>query len=170
MNQPPLMSPGTFLAIWFATLFGTIAVALIVWRVERRPLFKPRFPDRELEESWCSGMSTSGLMGAMGWANNCLWIVLARDTLHAGVHFPFSLFLPRFLIGFDVHIPVSAIRAVDKETSFLKGTRLKVTYERPGSLPGVVRTERLELRPRGDRLFEELRARVAERSTTRATR
>ena len=47
-------------------------------------------------------------MGSLARANNCLWFALTRDTLHVGAHFPFNMFMPRFIAGLDLTIPAGA--------------------------------------------------------------
>lgn len=56
-------------------------------------------------------------MGSLARANNCLWFALTRDTLHVGAHFPFNMFMPRFIADLDLTIPVVAISSVSEKTT-----------------------------------------------------
>ena len=103
-------------------------------------------------------------MGSLARANNCLWFALTRDTLHVGAHFPFNMFMPRFIAGLDLTIPVATISSVSEKSATFGGDYVRVEYEVKDATRGVVRTERVDLWPRrGDHFFDILRdkARVA---------
>jgi hypothetical protein len=93
----------------------TFGVAALLWRAHRLPLLRPKFTDAEVQETWTSGASSSGLMGSAARANNCLWFALTRDKLHVGTHFPFNIFMPLFVARLDLEIPIATISSVSQE-------------------------------------------------------
>src|SRR3954470_10871673 len=146
--------PQQLAGLWFAMFGLTVISALMMRRIAGRPVFKPTFPQAELEQRWCSGNSSRGLMGRLAWANNCLWIVVARDGLHVGLHFPFNLFTPRFMIGFDVDVPPANITSVERRSRWLGPDIVRVTYRDPRATHA---TSHVDLAPRDvDRLVRAL--------------
>jgi hypothetical protein len=142
----------------------TFGGAALLRKAQRLPFFRPKFPDAEVQQNWRSGASSLGLMGSLARANNCLWFALTGDTLHVGAHFPFNMFMPRFIAGLDLTIPVAAISSVSEKTAILGGDYVRVEYEVTDATRGVVRTEYVDLWPRrGDHFFTILheKARVA---------
>ena len=162
--EPFPITPRQFAWLWLAVLAVTVGSAAAFRRAQRLPFFRPKFPDAEVQQNWRSGASSLGLMGSLGRVKSCLWFVLTRDTLHVGVHFPFNMFMPRFIFGLDLTIPVGAISSVSvsEKTAFSGDDHVRVEYELTDTTRGVVRTEFLDLWPRrGDQFFEILRKKAA---------
>jgi hypothetical protein len=162
--EPFPITPRQFVWLWLAVVGVTFGGAALLRRAQGLPFFRPKFPDAEVQQNWRSGTSSIGLMGSLARAKNCLWFALTRDTLHVGAHFPFNMFMPRFIAGLDLAIPVAAISSVTEKTATLGGDYVRVEYEVTDATRGVVRTEHVDLWPRrGDHFFNILheKARVA---------
>lgn len=158
------ITPQQFVWLWLAAVVAAFAAAASLRKARRLPLLRPKFPDAEVQQSWRSGASSLGLMRGLGRANNCLWFALTRDTLHVGAHFPFNMFMPRFLTNLDLTIPVASMSSVSEQTARMGGDYVRVAYEVTDKTRGVVRTEHIDLWPRrGDHFFDILheKARLA---------
>lgn len=121
--------------------------------LQRLPFFKPRVPDVRFDENWCSGASSTGLMGEFGWARNCLWLVVTGDSLRVGVHFPCNLFLPRFVLGFDLSVPLESVTSVEKAGTSWASDRVKISYSVNDDTRGVVSTQYLWVQPTRSKQF-----------------
>jgi hypothetical protein len=157
------ITPEQFFGLWIAATVVMFVAAVSFRKAQRLPLFRPTFSNVVIQRGWRSGASSRGLMGPLAWANNCLWFVLTRDVLHVGPHFPFNLFMPRFVAYLDLDIPVSAMTSVEERSGRLRGSYVRVTYEVKDGESGHSRSEYIDLRPeRGDNFFvvlqEKLRA------------
>ena len=156
------LTPKQFLLLWTAgaiVMFGTVVG--MRW-LQRRPFFKPHFDGVEFDENWCSGASSAGLMGELGWARNCLWIVVARGQLHVGAHFPFNLFLPRFLLGLDLSVPITSVISVETMRSSWTGEHVKVSYSVTDDARGIISTRYITVQcKRSDRFTGILREGIA---------
>jgi len=115
--EPFPISPRQFVWLWLGVAAATFVGAALFRRAERLPFFRPRFADVEVQQAWRSGRSSVGLMRGLVGANNTLWFALTKDALHVGAHFPFNMFLPRFIAGLDLTIPVSTILSVSEKTA-----------------------------------------------------
>ena len=135
------------------TVTVTLVVAIVLRRAQRLPFFKPTFDTAIVSQNWRSAASTRGLLKRRGWSRNCTWFVLTDDRLCVGVHFPFNLFMPRFLSGLDVTIPIDAMSRVELCSTFFKGTFVRVTYEATDEARGVVSAEQIDLQPERDSDF-----------------
>jgi hypothetical protein len=163
--EPFPITPRQFVWLWLAIMTVTFSAAAIHRRAQRLPFFRPTFPDVEVQQTWRSGASSVGLMGRLARARNCLWFAVTRDALHVGVHFPFNMFMPRFIAALDLTIPVATISSVSDETGPRGGGHVRVEYEVTDAR-GVVRTESVDLWPqRGDRFVEILSGKVRARRT-----
>lgn len=109
-----VISPRLLALVWGGGLIFMLIAAVVLRLVQRLPLFKPHFDAASFEESWCSGASSTGILWRLGWARSCLWVVVTDEALRIGVHFPFNLLLPNFLVGLDVSIPRSSLVSVEK--------------------------------------------------------
>lgn len=159
MEKFPI-SPTQFIWLWLGTMTLMVAAATIWRKAQRLPFFRPQFSDVEVQRTWTTGASSVGLMGSLARANNCLWFVLTKDALHVGAHFPFNLFMPRFIVGLDLSIPVATISSVTEKTAF-SGNYVRVDYEVEDPARGVVRIEHLDLwSRRGDHFFNILQENV----------
>jgi hypothetical protein len=155
------IGPREIASLWLSFAALTIGGAAVLRRAQRLPFFRPKFPDAAIQQSWRSGRSSVGLLGRLARADNCLWFTLTRDTLHVGAHFPFNMFMPRFIAGLDLTIPVVAISSVSEETASWGGGYVRVAYEVTDKTRGFVRTEHVDLWPkRGDHFFNILHDKV----------
>jgi hypothetical protein len=157
---------GQFALLWTAVVAVVFGGAIVARRAKGLPVLRPGLPGVELERSWCSGASSTGMLGMFGWANNCLWVAVTRDTLRVGAHFPFNLFLLGSMFGLETSIPLASITKVERKSSFFKGHTVTITYERRDQARATGRTEQLELRPRDATRFAdalEERVRLAAR-------
>ena len=159
--EPFPIEPKYFAWLFLATTAITFGCAVLLRRAQRLPFFRPEFPDVEVQQSWRSGASSVGLVGSLGPANNCLWSALTGDTLHVGPHFPFNMFMPRFIIGLDLTIPIADITAVSEKTASFVGDYVRVEYKVTDAQRGVIRKEYVDLWPRrGDHFFNILHEKV----------
>jgi hypothetical protein len=145
--EPFPITPRQFLWLWLAVAAVTFGAAALFRRAQGLPFFRPKFPDAEIQQNWRSGASSVGLLGSLAGANNCLWFALTRDTLYVGAHFPFNMFMPRFVAGLDLTIPVASISSVSEKTAMSGGGYVRVDYEVTDAR-GVVTTEHVDLWPR----------------------
>lgn len=153
-----LLTHEQFVFLWVAWVIVTVGTAMGLRRLQRLPFFKPRFGDVQFDENWCSGASSAGLMGKLGWARNCLWIVVDGDHLHVGPHFPFNLFLLRFFFGLDLSVPLVAVTSVEGGAF----ARVKISYSVSDDARGVTSARSLTVQCwHPDRLIEILRERMA---------
>ncbi|HVU50379.1 MAG TPA: hypothetical protein VHL80_06815 [Polyangia bacterium] len=159
MHSNP-MPPEEFLGMFFGfavALFGTVA---LLRKAQGLPFFQPKVAGVELRENWVSGRSSRGLLAVMSNANNCLWFMVTGDLFKVGTHFPFNLFLPGFMVRFDVDIPLEAITNVEEKSRFLSGKWVRVAYEH-ADRDGRPKSAWIELRPRtGHALLEVLRGKA----------
>ena len=142
------IDPTKFVVLWAVTAVGAFVTGAVMRRARRLPFFKPAFDAPQFNENWCSGASDRGLLGSLGLARNCLWIVVTADELRIGPHFPFNLFYLPFVLDLDVTVSTQTIVSVEETRSLFKGDYLRVTYEAadPGGV--VVRTRHLDLQPK----------------------
>jgi hypothetical protein len=124
------VTPAQIAVMWVGSMATMVVALALLRRRKGLPVFKPVLPVVTVEQTWCSGKSSDTPFGLFGWARNCLWVVLTPDALRIAAHFPFNLFLPRFLFDLDVEIPVGAITAVTEERGGLPGDYLRVSYEK----------------------------------------
>jgi hypothetical protein len=163
----PAITPGQFALLWIAAMLVSFVAAVSLRKAQGLPVFKPTFSNVEAQQSWRSGASSRGLMGSLAWVNNCLWFVLTRDALHMGAHFPFNLFMPRFMANLDLDIPLSAISLVEERSGRFRGSYLRVTYQVTERASDQPRTEYVDLRAdRGGRFVRLLKEKVRARSTS----
>jgi len=147
--------------LWLAVVAVTFGCAAVLRRAQKLPFFRPKFSDAEVQQTWRSGASSVGLLGGLARAQSCLWFALTRDTLHVGAHFPFNMFMPRFIAGLDLTIPVATISSVSEKTASSGGDYVRVEYEVKDAARGGVRTEYVDLwARRGDHFFSILDERV----------
>jgi hypothetical protein len=104
-----------FLLIWAAAVAWSVAaMAFMLWRRSRRG---PHFPDRDdvhvlFEETWTSGRSYKTLFTRLGWANNCLRVIVTGDELWIAPHLPFSAMAWQF--DLDHRIRRDAIKSIEQ--------------------------------------------------------
>ena len=98
-------------------LLLTLAVSSVLYRLSKaKPLLKPDFLDSRFNTTWCSGRSDRNILARLTGAKNLLWVIVTRDHLHVGPHFPFNLmFLPE-AFGWDHRIPGKTIMDVRETT------------------------------------------------------
>jgi hypothetical protein len=151
-----------FFAVWLGVVVWTFGVGMLMRRAQRLPFFQPKIAGVEIQENWISGRSSRGFFAVMSNANNCLWFMLTADVFRTGAHFPFNLFIPGFMVRFDVEVPVDAITKVEEKSRFLSGTWVRVEYEY-ADRDGRPKSAWVELRPRnGYGLVETLREKARE--------
>jgi hypothetical protein len=156
--KPFPIDPAQFVWLWLAVAVATFGGAALLRGAQGLPFFLPKFPDAEIQQTWRSGAASAGLLGRLARANNCLWFVLTRDTLHVGMHFPFNMFLPPFIARLDLTIPVGTISSVSEDKAILGGDFVRVTYAVPNATGGVARMEHVDLWPAsGDHFVDVLR-------------
>ena len=163
--DPLPFTPRQFVWVWLGMAGLLFAAAAVVRWASGLPFFRPRFRGAEVEQTWVSAASSlglvAGLFGSSGRANNCMWFTLTSDTLYVGVHFPFNMFMPRFMVGFDLTIPVADVSSVSNTTGRSEDQSVRVAYEITDDALGIVSTAHVLLWPkRGDRFFEILRDKV----------
>ena len=141
-----------FFIVWIAVAVGITGFMALLRRSAGLPFFQPKLANVELRQNWISGGSSVGLMGSLGWANNCLWFALTDDTLYVGAHFPFNMFMPRIFMQLDLAIPVATITSVSEKTGSLRGDWVRVEYQ----AASTARTEYVDLRVRRDDRFLEI--------------
>jgi hypothetical protein len=91
------------------------------------------------------------------------------DSLRVGAHFPFNLFLPRFLLGLDLSIPLKSVTSVEKARSFWAGECVTVSYSVADDTRGIVSTQHIWVRPtRSERFIGIVRERSAAARPVRA--
>jgi hypothetical protein len=147
------MSPQKFWLLWIVWVLVMIGTAVALRLVLRLPFFKPRVPDVRFDENWCSGASSTGLMGEFGWAKRCVWLVVTGDSLRVGVHFPFNLFMPPFVLGLDLSVPLGSVSSVERAATSWAGDRVKVSYSVTDDTRGVVSTRSLWVQPTRHKQF-----------------
>jgi len=159
--EPFPIAPAQFIWLWLAFVVVTFGSAAVMRKAQGLPFFRPSFPAAEIQQSWRSGKSSLGLMGSLSGAKNCLWFVLTSDTLHVGAHFPFNMFVPRFLTDFDLKIPVATITSVSEKSAIFGDGYVRIEYEVRDVSRGRVRTEHVDLwARRGDNFVDVLRDKV----------
>ena len=155
--QPNQLPPEEFLGLFFGVVVGLFGTVALLRKAQGQPFFQPKVAGVELRENWISGRSSRGFFAVMSNANNCLWFMLTADVFKVGAHFPFNLFLPGFMVRFDLDVPVGAITKVEEKSRFLSGKWVRVHYEYPDR-DGRPKSAWIELRPRtGHALSETLR-------------
>jgi hypothetical protein len=109
-------------------LVVTIAVSSVVYRLSKaKPILKLHFSDSRFAETWCSGQSDRSVLARLAGAKNVLWVIVTKDHLHVGPHFPFNLmFLPE-VFGWDHRVPGKTIMDV-RETSSGSHGRVLIRY------------------------------------------
>ena len=161
--RPMQLRPVTatqFVALWLAALGMAFVTSALLRKAKGLPFFQPKFTDVEARQSWISGASSRGLFGRFTVLNNAMWVVLTRDVLHVGAHFPFNMLMPTILTRFDLDIPVAAISSIEEKSSLFGVQWLRVTYDVKGPTERKA-TAYVDLRPRrGDRFAEVLREKV----------
>jgi hypothetical protein len=159
--EPFPITPRQFVWLWLATLVATFVTAFFLRRAQGLPFFRPEFPASAVQQTWISGASSRGLLGRFARSNNCLWFALTNDTLYVGAHFPFNLFMPRFLAQLDLTIPIATISSVTEKSSLFGGGLVRIAYDANDGTRGIAREEYVDLYPRrGDHFVDILNDRV----------
>ena len=136
--------------LFAAMVLATIAIAGIRAILKRRRgefVLRPILANALFDETWVSG--GTGLLSS---ARNCLWVTLTDDALFIGLHFPFSVFVPRWF-GLEAKITPGNVIAIENRQTFLQGSLLAIRF-RDGD--GRPRTIDLKLR-REDTFVRHLR-------------
>jgi hypothetical protein len=123
--------------IVFIFSFGWIAFLLVgsilVRSFSGMPIFRPRFAQALFLETWRSGRSLRTWISRMGGAKNCLWVVVDKESLQIAPHFPFHLAFVGTFYGLELSVPAGAIHAVKRQQGFLKGSWVRIIFERSPS-------------------------------------
>lgn len=106
--------------------------SLVYRRLTDKHIFRPHFADAVYKESWASGRSLRNVLTRLGGANNCLWITVAGNSLHVGLHFPGTLFFPEFL-GLEHSIPAENIVSLEKVEPRFGKPSIRITFRRDAS-------------------------------------
>jgi hypothetical protein len=117
------------MAMMGVAIFAIVAVRAVLGRRRGDSVTLPPLPDARFCETWLSG--SAGFFAA---ARNCLWVSVTADALLIGLHFPFSLFIPRWL-GLEARIAPADILALESKRTFLQGTQLTIRFRNAGGRP-----------------------------------
>ena len=128
---PWLISVGLVTAI-----FGT-AVRVFLKRRHGEIVSRPPVGTARFGETWISG---SG--GGFASARNCMWVAVTDDAVIVGLHFPFSVFVPRWL-GLEARIAPENLLAIENRKTFFGGSQLAIRFRND---EGRVRSIELNLR------------------------
>ncbi len=114
--------------IWVLTVFTFQAL-----RRKRLgiPILMPSTPAASERQTWIS-VGANPLLHA----KNCAWVRLTETAGTVGLHFPFNLGIPGFLIeafGLEADMPLESIIRLEEKQSVLLGSGLTIHYRAVGA-------------------------------------
>jgi len=117
-------------SLWLLMIAGvTVIAASLSYRLHKgKPIFLPRFVEVRFKETWCSGQSDRRLPSGLAQAPGILWVVIAKDRLHVGPHFPFNLAFAAEALGWDHNVAGEAILDVRMVRSATADEAVQIRY------------------------------------------